>query len=152
MKTLAEPRDKEEILRRLRSVRPGSARKWGRMSAHQMICHLADSFRGVMGEKPLSEAPVRVPRKFIKWVALDIPLAWPKGLQTRPEMDQEQGGTPPAEFAADLREVERLFERFVRSPREFSWQRHPIFGAMSERDWMRWGYLHMDHHLRQFGA
>jgi hypothetical protein len=29
---------------------------------------------------------------------------------------------------------------------------HPIFGAMSERAWLRWGYLHMDHHLRQFGV
>jgi hypothetical protein len=26
-----------------------------------------------------------------------------------------------------------------------------MFGPMSERDWMRWGYLHADHHLRQFG-
>jgi hypothetical protein len=152
MKTLAGPKDKEEILQRLRSVRPESVRKWGRMSAHQMICHLADSFRGAMGDKPLSEVPGFMPRKFIKWVALDVPVAWPKGVQTRPEIDQERGGTPPAEFAADVRELERLFERFARSPRDFSWQPHPIFGAMSERDWMRWGYLHMDHHLRQFGA
>ena len=152
MKTLAEPEDKEEILRRLQSIRPESARKWGRMSAHQMICHLADSFRGVMGEKALSEAPSRVPRKLIKWIALDVPVAWVKGIQTRPEIDQEQGGTPPAEFAADLRELEQLFERFARDTGDSSWQPHPMFGAMSEGDWMRWGYLHMDHHLRQFGA
>jgi len=122
------------------------------MSPHQMVCHLADSFRGVMGEKPLREAPSRMPRKLIKWIALDVPLAWPKGIQTRPETDQEEGGTPPAEVAADLRELQRLFERFVRNPRDFSWQPHPIFGPMSERDWMRWGYLHMDHDLRQFSA
>jgi hypothetical protein len=29
---------------------------------------------------------------------------------------------------------------------------HPIFGALSARDWLRWGYLHADHHLRQFGV
>jgi hypothetical protein len=28
---------------------------------------------------------------------------------------------------------------------------HPIFGRMTEAEWMRWGYLHTDHHLRQFG-
>jgi hypothetical protein len=28
---------------------------------------------------------------------------------------------------------------------------HPIFGPMSAAAWMRWGYLHADHHLRQFG-
>jgi len=152
MKTLAEPKDREEILRRLQSVRPESVRKWGRMSPHQMICHLADSFRGVMGERPLSEAPSRVPRKLLRWIALDVPVPWPKGIQTRPEIDQELGGTPPGEFAADMGELQSLFERFVRSPRDFSWQGHPMLGPMSERDWMRWGYVHMDHHLRQFGA
>jgi len=28
---------------------------------------------------------------------------------------------------------------------------HPIFGRMSLWEWQRWGYLHTDHHLRQFG-
>ena len=28
---------------------------------------------------------------------------------------------------------------------------HAMFGTMSPEDWMRWGYLHTDHHLRQFG-
>jgi len=27
-----------------------------------------------------------------------------------------------------------------------------MFPEMNEREWMRWGYLHADHHLRQFGA
>ena len=31
------------------------------------------------------------------------------------------------------------------------WPRHAIFGAMTASDWMRWGFLHADHHLRQFG-
>jgi hypothetical protein len=26
-----------------------------------------------------------------------------------------------------------------------------MFGAMTRGDWLRWGWLHMDHHLRQFG-
>jgi uncharacterized protein DUF1569 len=30
-------------------------------------------------------------------------------------------------------------------------QVHPIFGPMSESAWLRWAYLHADHHLRQFG-
>lgn len=30
-------------------------------------------------------------------------------------------------------------------------QVHPIFGRLSRAAWLRWAYLHMDHHLRQFG-
>ena len=29
---------------------------------------------------------------------------------------------------------------------------HPISGSMLERAWLRWGYLRVDHHLRQFEA
>ena len=28
---------------------------------------------------------------------------------------------------------------------------HPMMGHMSKWEWMRWGFLHTDHHLRQFG-
>jgi hypothetical protein len=32
------------------------------------------------------------------------------------------------------------------------WPPHPILGRLSRGQWMRWGYRHMDHHLRQFGV
>src|SRR5262249_8401694 len=111
MKTLHNPQDKREILSRLEAVRESSSRQWGKMSAHQMICHLCDSFRGVMGEKSLSMAPW-FGRGMAKWFALRVPLQWPKGMKTRPEMDQLVAGTPPAAFARDVVELRRLFERF----------------------------------------
>jgi len=152
VKTLSNHPDKEEILRRLGEISPESQRHWGRMSAHQMVCHLSDSFRGVMGEKALSRAPGPVPRRIMKWGALYLPLRWPHGIKTRPEMDAQQEGTPPTDFAADMRELLRLLNRFTRQPQDFTWRPHPIFDHLSEWEWARWGYLHMDHHLRQFGA
>jgi hypothetical protein len=66
-------------------------------------------------------------------------------------MDQELGGTMPADFAADLAELQALLEVVTTPARDHVWPVHPIFGEMSEAAWMRWAYLHMDHHLRQFG-
>jgi hypothetical protein len=152
MKTLARERDKAEILRRLRAVRPESARRWGRMSAHQMVCHLSDSFRMVAGQKPASHATGPLQRTVVKWIALYLPLRWPAGIRTRPELDQELGGTKPLEFAADVAELEALLDLFTSSNGSFEGQLHPIFGRMSEARWLRWAYVHMDHHLRQFGA
>jgi Protein of unknown function (DUF1569) len=152
MKTLARARDKAEILRRLRDVRPESVRRWGRMSAPQMVCHLGDAFAMALGRKPVSHVPGLLNRTIVKWIALYAPLRWPPGLLTRPEIDQELKGTAPGDFAADVRQVE-AFVALITAPRAgFDWPSHPIFGTMSEGDWMRWGYLHMDHHLRQFGA
>jgi hypothetical protein len=156
-KTLSNPANKQEIVDRLQKIQPSSPRLWGRMTAHSMICHLADSFRVTTGEKPwttarISVPPIPRPRRFVKWVALEVPIAWPRGLQTRPEVDPEKIGTPPLDFEADVQELYRLFDRFTRRPRDFKWQPHPMFGLMADADWMRWGYLHMDHHLRQFGV
>ena len=152
MKTLARPRDKAEILERLRAVRPDSVRRWGRMSAHQMVCHLSDSFRVVIAQKSVSHATGPLQRTVLKWIALRLPLAWPTGIRTRPEVDQELGGTKPGDFAADVAQLEVLVESITRDPASVDWQAHPIFGRMSEADYLRWSYLHMDHHLRQFGA
>jgi hypothetical protein len=156
-RTLSNPADKQQIITRLGKIQPTSVRQWGKMSAPQMICHLADSFRVTTGEKPweltrVRVTPIPVPLWFLKWVALDLPLQWPHGTPTRPEVDAESSGTRPADFEADCRELLRLLERFTRQPREFQWQPHPIFGPLSDAEWMRWGYLHMDHHFRQFGV
>jgi len=150
MKTLARDRDTNEIIRRLRTLRPDSVRRWGRMSAHQMVCHLNDAFRMATGELPVKCSPTRRQRTLIKWIAIHLPVRWPSGFMTAPEIDQEIGGTSPADFAAELADLERRVES-IAARRGASWPMHPIFGRMSEAEWLRWAYLHVDHHLRQFG-
>ena len=151
MKTMARPADKAEIVRRLRTVRVDCTRRWGRMSPHQMVCHLSDAFRLVTHQKAASPATSIVHSTLIKWIALYVPLRWPQGVPTRPEMDQEIEGTKPGDFAADLADLESLLERITTVQKGYDWPEHPIFGRMSESAWMRWAYLHVDHHLRQFG-
>jgi hypothetical protein len=153
VKTLARTEDKAEILRRLREVRPERERRWGKMSAPQMVCHLSDAFRMALGQKPVSDAAGFLNRTIVKWIALYAPLRWPHGIVTRPEIDQELAGcTKPGDFVADVQQVEAFLALMTATKADFVWPSHPIFGKMSEDDWMRWGYLHMDHHLRQFGA
>lgn len=152
MKTLARDHDKAELLRRLRDVRPDSIRQWGRMSAHEMVCHLIDSCRMALGQKTVSHASGLPQRTVVKWMALYFPRPWPPGILTRPELEQGRGGRCPGDFAADVAEVEALLESIARRERGFDWPVHPIFGRMSDRAWLRWAYLHTDHHLRQFGV
>jgi len=152
MKSLTKQADRAAVLQRLQRVRADTPRQWGRMTAPQMICHLTDSFRSIMGERAVSSRPPVVPRwrqRLMKLVALQLPLPWPHGVKTRPDVDQERGGTPPSDLAKDLAELRSACERFaagggVREP-------HFLFGSLTNDEWGRWGYKHMDHHLRQFG-
>jgi len=150
MKTLAQQDDKQEILNRLAKLKADQARRWGKMSCHQMIVHLRDAFQCPMGERKVSSIKPPLPQGIYRWIALYVVVKWPHGIPTRPEMEQGVGGTAPAEFSEDREKLVALIGRFTHD--RFEWAAHPIFGEMSEKDWMRWGYLHCDHHLRQFGV
>ena len=153
MKTLADTSDRQEIVSRFALLRPDSPRLWGKMSPHQMICHLADGFRLYMGEKQVAPVGGIYPSRVLRWIALWAPVRWPKGFQTMKELDQQGGGgTCPIEFARDTQELDSLLARFTQTPRDFTFGVHPHFGVMGEREWMRLAYLHADHHLRQFGC
>lgn len=151
MKSLGNQNEREQLRQRLLKVNPNSPRRWGKMSAHQMLCHLTDSFKAATGEKAVTPAASPLPRRLMRWFALSLPVPWPHGVPTRPEMDQQIGGTKPLEFDADRAALLAMMERFAQPQRDFEWHPHPLFGHMPERDWLRWGYLHVDHHLRQFG-
>ena len=152
MKSLSNPVCRQELVMRLAQIRPDTPRLWGKMTAPQMICHLNDAFLGIMGEKPMEIPPGFSFWRLTRWLALYAPLKWPPGVPTRPEFDQLAGaGTPPDRFEADTGRLLDSMERFAAQPRMFTFRPHPMFGKMSEHDWMRWGYLHPDHHLRQFG-
>ena len=150
MKSLASSGDRSELLARLAAVKPDSSRRWGKMTPHQMICHLNDSFLCGLGERRASSHSGPLQRTIVKWFALWVPLHWPHGVSTRPENDQLSGGTPPVEFESDRARLAALVERFAApgAPRGV----HPLFGAINNEEWLRWGYLHADHHFRQFGV
>ena len=151
MKTLAHPGDLADLLRRLQTVGPDSRALWGRMSAHQMICHLGDAMLVATGHKPAGAVDGPLPRMVVKWIALYLPVRWPSGIRTVAEIDQEGGGTKPQDFIREVRELDMRLRRFAEE-RQTMCPTHPIFGPMSRNAWLRWAYLHTDHHLRQFGA
>jgi Protein of unknown function (DUF1569) len=150
MKTLRNSRDREEVIRRLAQVSSEDPAQWGRMSAHQMLCHLRDSYSLLLREKTVSPATGLLQRTVIKWAALWVPVHWMKGYPTRPEMEQGRGGTAPVEFQRDQNMLQDALRRFCEAAREPTLP-HPVFGPMNPHEWWRWGYLHADHHLRQFG-
>jgi hypothetical protein len=152
LRTLDQPGPKQEILKRIVCLRPNLNQRWGKMNARQMVSHLNDSFVTVMGGRQVSIDPDFRFRGLVKWCGLYLPMHWPHDVPTRPEIDQELYGTPPGDFDLDRQMLVGLVDRFSRQPRDFTFDPHPIFLEMTEWQWMRWGWLHTDHHLRQFGV
>ena len=149
MRTMAREEDVANLRRRLRLVQADGVRRWGRMNAHQMVCHLGDSFRMATGDyrpRPVSQERQSL-RTLLKWSALYWGIPWPRGFPTIAEADQERAGTRPTDFTEDLARAEEEMDRFLAASPDWP---HPFFGLMSRSDWLRWGWLHTDHHLHQF--
>lgn len=150
-KSLARPADLELLLQRVASLTPSDQATWGRMTVHQMLCHTNDALLYALGDRKVDTViKPPLPAPVYKWLALYFPRKWPQDVPTTPEMCQDTGcgGTRPADFAADRAAVLASLQRFAAWTG--NWPPHPIFQAMSKKDWLRWAWLHTDHHLRQF--
>jgi hypothetical protein len=149
MKSLADPVCRRAIEDRLARLTPGDRALWGKMSVHQMICHLGEAYRCALGRKHAAPARRRIPAPLMKWIALRAPIPWPHGFPSPPEIAQDRYGTPPVEFTQDHAALMAAFRDFCAGLPD-PCPLHPYFGRMTADDWYRWGYLHADHHLRQF--
>ena len=134
----------------LAALRADTPAEWGRMTAQQMVEHLAWSFELSTGRAhvvcPLPEAK----RERYKAFLLDN--------QPMPHEVVNPalvGGLPPLGQAALAdavdalrREVGHWFERAVAEPD--ARHTHPVFGPLDAEQWSRSHFKHVRHHLLQF--
>jgi hypothetical protein len=151
MQTLAHVADREDLAQRIAALTPDSPRQWGTMPVGGMICHLDDSYQLPLGERNVAPIRLPIPRGLVKHLALRTSIHWAKNMKTMNEVRQGAGGTCPGPFADDRARLLETIERFSVCA-TLTQAQHPFFGPMSADDWLRWGYLHADHHLRQFSA
>lgn len=152
MKTIAEDPVLAGLVSRLRNLTPDSARRWGTLTPGEMLCHLGDAGESVLGLRvPPGPPPSGARRRVVKWVILYSGMPWPKGAKTRPGVDPKREGTRPGDFERDRTRVITGLTALASAPAQQLNPVHFMVGPMSRRDWQRWAYRHVDHHLRQFG-
>jgi hypothetical protein len=148
MKTLAHPADAAEIRARILTLAPTDAPRWGIMTVDQMICHVREAYVYALADTPVDFIPLRWPPKTIKYAALNLPMPWPHSTATIPQLKLNAPGMATTTFEQDLATLLTSFDTFCALTNHT--RDHPFFTSMEHADWMRWGYLHADHHLRQF--
>src|SRR5258708_1565517 len=75
---------RDSIRARVERLTPAVTRKWGAMSADQMMWHVSEGLAAALGEvqwQPVP-SPVPLPLPVIKFMVLNLP--WPKGAPTLP--------------------------------------------------------------------
>ena len=151
MKTVADPAVVRGLIERLRALDPQTPRRWGTMTAHEMLCHLGDAKEMVLRTRPRAKPVAPRDRPFFKAYVLWSPFKPPRGVRTNPHQDPKADGTKPSSFDKDRERVIAALER-IASARVDLEPVHGMLGRMSVSDWQRWAWKHTDHHLRQFGV
>ena len=150
MKHLFDPAVVEEVRLRLRSLRPDSERRWGRMSAAQAMGHLAASAEMATGD-------LRIPRvlwgrilgRMVKAKVLADEKPFGRNSPTAKELKLQS----EPDFGSERDRLLALIDRFATGgPAACSSHPHPFFGALTPQEWAMLMYKHLDHHLRQFGG
>ena len=148
MKSLWQEKTRRELTARARRLTPEHRALWGKFTVDQMLAHLVDAFRMGMGE--IEVRPRKIPVigawpfnvLFIRFVGM------PKNAPTAREIITRA----PLSIEGELRQLEEAMERFASQRERREWPRHPAFGKLSRKSWGVLGYVHTDHHLRQFGV
>ena len=154
MKNLLDETGRRDLLARIARLTPESTARWGRLNVGQMLCHLVDPMRIALGDLTASDASNPATRTLLRWMVLAGVPAPKGGIATFAEIDHAKGGgTPPTGFGADAEALRSMIARFVdHAATGKPFVRSPAFGRLSGRAYGRLMYVHMDHHLRQFGV
>jgi hypothetical protein len=146
VRRMHDPAVRESIRARLEQLRPDSPRKWGKMTADQMLWHLNQSLENTLGR--LVPAPMKMPMPVgvIRFAVFNLP--WPKGAPTPAEYRAGERHDFAAEKARCLRLIDEMTSRGMESG---TWGRSAAMGPLSGEDWSRLQAKHLEHHLKQFG-
>lgn len=146
-KSIRDPETQAEIAERLASLGPDSERRWGVMRHDQLLPHLVDGLRLALRGSD-REAKGLFSTRPMRYLLIHR-VKWPPGKAKAPDTAFQR---VCEDWDADRDELLALIDRYLATPRDRLGASHPIFGAMSARDWDVLIYRHIDHHLRQFGC
>jgi Protein of unknown function (DUF1569) len=151
MKNLFDPTVANQVKARLGQLDPRSARRWGKMTAAQMLAHCSVSMQWAVGEVVPEKLalPARLMGRLIK------PLVF-----RNDEPMRKNSPTALSLIIADERNLDTerdrlsgLIDKFAaRGPAGCTRNQHSFFGKLTPDEWAILMYKHLDHHLRQFGV
>lgn len=151
MKNLFDAAVANQVKTRLEKLKPESERRWGRMTAPQMLAHCSASLQWAVGDVAPEKGPLpaRIMGRLVKPMVLrnDDPF-------------RKNSPTAKSLIVTDARDLERERERLSGLIDRFTAggvagctkNPHSFFGKMTPEEWAILMYKHIDHHLRQFGV
>ncbi len=147
MKNLLDRNTFAEINDRIEKLTSNTKAQWGKMDVGQMVHHCQGPLNIMLGNNYYGLKPNWFAKTFIK-KSLYSDKLWRKNLPTVKVFKI----TEPKDFNTELSKLKGLLNEFGSQLENTKWNPHPVFGEMTNEQWGKMQYKHLDHHLRQFGV
>lgn len=145
--SIFQTEDYQALLSRIERLEPGSPRQWGVMTPAQMLAHVNVPLETGLGKISPPREGNFLTRPLMRWFVLtskqfrrNLPTLNAFVVRDPRDFEQEK-----QRLLANLAEAHA---RGINGP----WRPHHAFGVLTPQQWGELTYLHLDHHLRQFGV
>jgi hypothetical protein len=149
MKSLFDKAVAEELKQRMEKLSSETPRLWGKMNPAQMFAHVSVGMEVSLGDRIMRQS----------WLGKLIgKLAKAKMLSGKPigknlPTDKAYLMKDDRDLDVERQRLAGLIDRFqAGGPERCTKGPHSFFGEMTPDEWSALNYLHLDHHLRQFGV
>jgi hypothetical protein len=151
VKNLFDEQVANQIRVRLGRLEPQSERRWGKMTAAQMLAHCSASMQWAVGEvlPEKGALPARIVGRLIKPMVFRSERPIRKNAPTAKSLVVADD----RDFGKEREQLSGLIDKFATGgPARCTKNAHSFFGKMTPEEWAILMYKHLDHHLRQFGV
>jgi hypothetical protein len=149
MKSLFDKTAAEQLKQRMEQLTAETPRMWGKMSVAQMLAHCSVAMEVSLGDKMMQQDFIgkligkRVKKRMLSSKQIGKSLPTDKAYVVLDDRDLE----------TERRRLARYIDRFqAGGPEGCTKGPHSFFGKMTAEEWAALNYIHLDHHLRQFGV
>jgi hypothetical protein len=149
MADIFNKQDNQNILDRLQKLTGESQGLWGKMNVAQMVLHCQKPLDVAEGKLILSGGLLGFLFGKMAKNSFISNLGFSKNSPTAPQFKIMQ--TP--DFETERTVLYDTVKRFgAVGPDVVTNKKHPFFGIMTDSEWGILHYVHLDHHLKQFGV
>jgi hypothetical protein len=149
MRSLFDPAAAEDLKQRIARLTPETQRKWGKMGPAQMLAHCSAAMEVSVGDKVMRQILLgklfgkRVKASMLSGKPMDRNLPTDKSYIVKDDRDLD----------VERQRLVVLIDRFqAGGPEKCTKHPHSFFGTMTPEEWSELNYVHLDHHLQQFGV
>jgi len=147
-KKVIDEKGAHQIINRALLLTPATKPVWGIMTADEMLYHCNITNNEILNTKPYPKK-ANFKQRFLKILVMHILKKIPRGAKINLKFLKKEQQI--LNFDSEKKIFIETIIRFA-NHKEAIHVKHPVFGRLTTKEWKHFVWMHMDHHLRQFGV